>query len=179
VLNQILGSTLKETEGSVRQIYEHHGPIMKAISELGTPLPKILATIVGFVLSEDMLRVLENDPPDLGHLAALAEQTLRWSVDLDTRTLGFVATQRIEHLVEEWLRDPRDTKALERIESTLRLLSGLSLEIDLWKAQNVYFMIGRSEYDAIAQKAGEGDEKAGQWLERFSSLGDYLGVRIA
>lgn len=178
VLNQILDSTLEEIEASLRQIAEHHYSIMQAMREMQIPLSKALATPVEFILNTDLRKLLESEELDLDRLQNLVEEVKRWSFELDKTTLGFVASQKINTLMERLFQTPEDVSLLETIEAIFKILSALPLELDIWKAQNIYFSIGQQLYAEMGERAEKGDETAEKWVEHFNSLGNYLSVRI-
>jgi len=67
---------------------------------------------------------------------------------------------------------------LETVESTMRVLLSLELELDLQRAQNVFFTISRQVYPDMLKNADGGDIAAQKWVEHFRNLADYLGVCI-
>jgi hypothetical protein len=72
---------------------------------------------------------------------------------------------------------PENIHLMEKVISILELLAQLSLDLDLWKAQNTYFAMGRKIYPDIAAQAGK-DELAGRWVKLFDHLGEILQVNI-
>ena len=177
VLNQILEPILSEIEASSCQTYEQHYPIMQVMRDLRIPLPKALAAIAEFVLNTDIRKSLETEELDLEHLQNLVEEAKKWSFELDRTTLGFVASKRINSLMEKLSRTPEDVSLLERIETIFRTLSALSLELDLWKTQNIYFSISKQLNGGMGERGESGDETAKKWVEHFNNLQDYIYVR--
>jgi alpha-amylase/alpha-mannosidase (GH57 family) len=176
VLNKILESTLREIEASFRQIYERHYPVMQVMREMRIPLPKAFATATELIIGHDMSQELEREELDFEEIGRLVKEVKRWSLDLDRKSLGFVVTEKINSLMRELSHEPDRVALLETIENLLVNLSDLSLETDLWIAQNVYFSICKARYDAMEERASQGDEAAQTWLEHFNGLGEYLKV---
>ena len=79
--------------------------------------------------------------------------------------------------MEELSKKPQDLSLLENIEKLLQILSSLPLELNLWKAQNIYFSIGRQLCIKIQEKAKQGDKIAPKWLSHFNTIGSYLKVK--
>jgi hypothetical protein len=177
VLNQILEPILSEIEASSRQTYEQHYPIMQVMRDLRIPLPKALAAIAEFILNTDIRKSLETEELDLEPLQKLVEEAKKWSFELDKTTLGFVAGQRINSLMEKLSRTPEDVSLLETIETIFRILSALSLELDLWKSQNLCFSISKQLNGGMREGKERGDETAKKWVSHFNNLQDYLYVR--
>ena len=176
VLHKILESTLSEIEASFRQIYERHYLAMQATREMGIPLPKAFATATELILSTDIRHELHREELDLEEIQKLVEESKRWSLELDKKSLGFVASQRVNSLMQRLAEIPEDTTLLETIGDVLRVLSAIPLELDLWKAQNIYFSIGTQRQDEMEKRSDQGDSNAKKWIEHFNRLGEYLNV---
>jgi len=178
ILGRIVEGTLKDIETHFRQIYKHHYSLMQVMKERDTPLPKALATPLEFILNTDLRKLLENDELDFDQLQNLIEKVKRWPIELDKITVGFVASQRVNKLMGKLSQTPEDVLVLQNIEAILRILSTLPLELDMWKAQNVYFSIGKQLYGGMRERAEKEDNNAKKWIEHFNGLGHYLQVKI-
>jgi alpha-amylase/alpha-mannosidase (GH57 family) len=177
VLDQILDSTLKEVETSFRQIYERHYPVMQVMKEMRIPLPKAFATATELIIGTDIREELRSEELNFERIQKLIEETKRWALELDMKSLGFVASERITSIMEELLEAPEEVEHLEKLQELFGVLSAVPMELDLWKAQNTYFSIGEDHYQAIQHRASAGDENATKWVEHFKALGDYLHVK--
>jgi alpha-amylase/alpha-mannosidase (GH57 family) len=179
VMNQILESTLKGLESGFRQIYENQYPIMQAMKEMKIPLPKALASPADFILSTDLTRALKTEELDLETIRKLVEEFKKWSFTPDGEHLGFVATQRIDGLMEKLSRYPEDLSLLETIENVIFILRELPLDLDLWKSQNVFFSVTRTLYQKMKKKSDRGEAAAKKWIENIEKIGRYLQVKIS
>jgi alpha-amylase/alpha-mannosidase (GH57 family) len=177
VLDQILDSTLKEVAASFRQIYERHYPVMQVMKEMRIPLPKAFATATELIIGTDIREELRSEELDLERIEKLVEETKRWSLELDMKSLGFVASERIASIMEELSKAPEEVAHLQKLQDLFGVLSGLPMQLDLWKAQNTYFSIGEARFQTMQQRAGAGDENAREWIDHFKELGDYLHVK--
>ena len=93
ILNQVLGSTMDDIETSFRQIYDHHYPLMQIKNEISLPLPRMLMTVVEFVLNRDISAVLEAEEVDIKRFKQLVEEMKRWSFKRDQANFTFLASQ--------------------------------------------------------------------------------------
>lgn len=177
ILNQVLSSTMDDIETSFRQIYDHHYPLMQIKNDISLPLPRMLMTIVEFVLNRDISAALEAEDVDIKRFKQLVDEMKRWSFKRDQASFTFLASQRISILMNRLSGHPDNIHLMEKIISILELLGQLSLDLDLWKAQNTYFAMGRKIYPDIAAKAGT-DELAGRWVKLFEHLGEILQVNV-
>jgi len=176
VLDQILDSTLKEVETSFRQIYERHYPVMQVMREMRIPLPKAFASAAELIIGTDISQELQRDELDFEEIQKLVEETKKWSLELDRRSLGFVVSQRINSVMQQLSVTPDQVALLETIENIFRILSDVDMQLDPWEAQNIYFSIGKEHYDLMEERAAKGDHAAQRWLEHFNRLGESLHV---
>jgi len=177
ILNQVLSSTMDDIETSFRQIYDHHYPLMQIKNDISLPLPRMLMTVVEFVLNRDINAVLETEDVDIKRLKQLVEEMKRWSFKRDQTNFSFLSSQRISSLMTRLSEHTDNIHLMEKIIAVVELLGQLSPDLDLWKAQNIYFAKGRKIYPEIAAKAAS-DELAGRWVKLFEQLGEILQVNI-
>jgi len=79
--------------------------------------------------------------------------------------------------MEQLSKAPEEISLLETIENAFKVLNGLPLQLDLWKAQNIYFSLGKERCDEMEEKAAQGDQFARKWLDSFYRLGDSLHIK--
>src|SRR6185503_12752801 len=175
--SSILKSTLSEVEGSFRRIFDHQYPVMQAMKEQQTPIPKALLTTAEFTINADLRRAIENQEEYSGKIEDLIREVMRWQFEVDKTTLGFVASLKVRTLMEKFDETPEDSSPLENIEALLKALEPLALPYNLWKAQNLLFFMGKGLPAPLRPLAEGGDENAAIWIERFDSLSNYLKVR--
>jgi alpha-amylase/alpha-mannosidase (GH57 family) len=176
VLSQILDSTLKEVEASFRQIYERHYPVMQVMKEMRIPLPKAFESATELIVGTDIRKELQKEELDFDRIEKLVQEAKKWGLELGEKNLGFVASQRINSLMEQLSKAPEEISLLETIEIAFKVLSALPLQLDLWKAQNIYFALGKEWYDEMEERAAGGDEASKEWIDHFKRLGDNLHV---
>jgi alpha-amylase/alpha-mannosidase (GH57 family) len=178
ILNGLLESTWEEIESSFRHIYEHNYAIMAMIRNMNMPLPKALSAPAEFILNEDICTAIQADRIDLNRLRDLAEEAERLSLALDRERLSFEGSHKINNMASIWESTPEDTELLWSIEKGLEILRGLTPEMDLQHAQNVFFTIARHKYPEMRRRAAAADQKAASWVEHFGHLAQRLGLAI-
>ncbi len=180
VFNKIMENTLSDIEFSFRQIYENHYPLMQAMKETGTPLPKPLLTAVEFIINNDFKRMLEDTGTiDIEKLLKLSNEAKNWSIELNRPELSYTASQKINYLMEIFKEQPEITELMEEINTSLQALRELSFDLNLWKAQNILFYIAKNGLNKIKdQIENEGGDYA-KWIELFNDLEKNLQVRIS
>ena len=180
VFNKIMENTLTDIEFSFRQIYENHYPLMQAMKETGTPLPKPLLTAVESIINTDFKRMLEDRGTiDIEKLLKLSNEAKKWSIELNRPELSYTASQKINYLMEIFKEQPEITELMEEINTSLQALRELSLDLNLWKAQNILFYIAKNGLNKIkGQIENEGGDYE-KWIELFNDLEKNLQVRIS
>ncbi len=179
VFNHILESTLEEMEVYFRQIYENQYPIMTAMGNMRSALPKPLKTAAEFTLNNEVRRIIDSDEDmDLNRLERITDEVKRLSIELDKLQLGLVATQKINDLVNQFKIDPENLELLGSVEEAVSVLSRMPLELDFWNSQNEMFWIAKTYYDNKHVDADSGDSDAKAWLDLFDKLADSLKVKV-
>ena len=182
ILNQLLDTTWLEIEASFRHIYEHNYAIMQAMRGMNIPLPKALAAPAEFILNEAICKIIRDEREEhanlLEHLQILADEATRFSLQLDKPTIQFEASRKINRLMTQLKETPENSKLLEIIEATVRILLSIVTELNLQPAQNVFFDISKKTYPEMSKKVQAGDQTAKKWVEHFMKLARYLGVKI-
>jgi hypothetical protein len=172
VFNKLMEETMNNMEISFRQIYENHYPMMLAMLESETPLPKALTTAVEFVLNTDIKIMLDNpEPLDHDKLQKISDEAQKWNVELDKKLLGYSASKRINILMDKLKENPENIDLLIELNILLRELKKLNLHLDLWKAQNDLFLYSK---DHLNKSNGRTEE----WFSQFSELEKHLAVSV-
>jgi hypothetical protein len=180
VFNRIMKSTLIETEFYFRQIYEDHYSIINAMMVTQTPLPGPVITAVEFIINSDIKKILmDNGKIDMDHLVHLAEEANRLSVNLDKKSIGYAGSKRINLLMKQLGDNPTDLELMKEIVSSLQAVSSLGLDLDIWKAQNILFLISRAHLKKMKTKGEKGDKNARKWLTHLYDMEKFLQVKIS
>jgi len=172
ILSQIIDSTIGEAEAMYRQVYEHHAPFMRFLSELHMPPPPILRTTAEFVLGTAVQRALTDQELDLDRIRMLLDAARHDGVNLDISCLESALRQRLNTEVEQWARKPGDPEGLEMVEALVSLTRVPPLEVDLWKSQNAYYQLVEALSGANQTRMSDA------WLDHFRGLGEWLGVAV-
>jgi alpha-amylase/alpha-mannosidase (GH57 family) len=176
VLEQIMAQTLDEVEDRFRQIYEDNFTLMRFLREIGVPIPKALAMPVEQLLVARFRRLLESGQLHPNQLRALAEEVEKLDTPLDDPILSVAACRLIEDKLEKLAHGPQNLALLLSLDETLEVLGSLPLELNLWRAQNLYWrtyreLAGDRDLEEAAAELGK------EWLAAFTAIGRRLGVR--
>ncbi|MGM0574126.1 MAG: DUF3536 domain-containing protein [Myxococcota bacterium] len=178
VVDHILTSTLEEAEATYRQLYHHRAPLMRFLAHLGIPQPRSLQAAAEIVLNHDMRHLVESEVPDPEALQALMSEADESGVRLDQPGLAFAVRKNLERVARCFVEDPARITLLEVFRTLVDLAHTLPGEVDLREPQNVCFDIVQSLYPGWRERAEEGDEAAGEWVEAMNRLSEALGVAV-
>ena len=180
VLDQILRSTLDGIEASFRDVYEKNYPLMSFLQSIQMPLPTALSVASEYTVNLDLIKAFGEEELNTEKLQGLINEVKKWSFKVDHGgTLGFVAASWINSLMQKAEQRPDEMSILEKVENVLNSLSSLSVELDLWKAQNEYFSIKKKLWGVMQGRAEKGDGLAKRWVEVFHELGSRLHVKVS
>jgi alpha-amylase/alpha-mannosidase (GH57 family) len=177
IMDQVLLSTYEDIEASYRQIYDNSYTMMNFFHSLGLRLPKSFSVAAEYIINRDIKRIFEAGI-DMEKLRNLMEDIKKWSIKIDEAMINYVVSTWIDRNMERLFQKPEDTALLDKIDSILEVLKPLSLSLNLWNAQNVYFSIGKRYFPSMSEKSLKHDELAVRWVDGFLKLGKYLHVKI-
>jgi len=177
VLDQILESTLKDVDSSLRQINERYYPIVQVIRQFKKTLPQALAKIFSATINTDIIRILHNEPINFEELEHIVTEIKELSLDIDKMTLEYLIRRKVNQLMAAFEHNQSNAEVLEAVVKLLAIFEPLSLGIDFWKAQNIYYATGKKIVQKIKNDAQNGNIPAQEWLKLFNQLGDNFKVR--
>ncbi|NJP05288.1 MAG: DUF3536 domain-containing protein [Chloroflexaceae bacterium] len=177
ILEIVLNSTLAEAEMAYRSIYDRHVPLMRFLSELGTPTPRAFRTAAEFAINSYLKRAFEDDDPDIERIKILFEEAQTEQIILDTATISFKLGQCIERMMQRFAHNHHDLYLLEKLAATAGLVRTLSFDVDIWTSQNIFYDMLQSVYPRFRERAEHHDGMAQAWVHHFSVLGQNVQVR--
>ncbi|MBZ0165981.1 MAG: DUF3536 domain-containing protein, partial [Candidatus Omnitrophica bacterium] len=176
IFNEITGAALDDIEAHFRQIYTHYYPLMQAQQQLQIPLPKALSTSVEFILTKDLSALLEEEKLKIRAVKKIVDEVNRFSFQIDQESIRFIASRRINVLMERFKANPTNLKTLQALEAFLRVLHPLDLTLSLWLVQDDYFKIARR---LKTERKVDGEllrDLPPKWHETFKNVGEYLKI---
>jgi alpha-amylase/alpha-mannosidase (GH57 family) len=178
ILDKILESTLTEAETAYRELYRHHAPLMRFMSDLGLPLPEAFKTTAEYVLNTDLRRTLTRDRLDMQRVRDLLQEVQSAKVDLDIKGVAFAMERSMERVARQLLAQPDDETLLGMLEALATTARALSFDVDVWQVQNIYFDLMKQHYPRFRELAADGDARATQWVGSFTRLGEQLAISV-
>ncbi|MCK5241903.1 DUF3536 domain-containing protein [bacterium] len=176
ILHMIIQTAMEEAEVYYRHIYENHYPVIQIMRKKHLVLPKILSTTVELVLNTELAKILKGDVIDIDQLSSLVNEMKRWNFKRDKTTLQYNASQAITRMMQKFAQDPLNLETLDTVVCALLTLRSLQLNMNIWKAQNLYYEVDKAHYTAMQEKAETNDLIAKKWTTLLERLGTALRV---
>jgi alpha-amylase/alpha-mannosidase (GH57 family) len=171
IVRLILNSTLSDIENSLTTIYQDHASLLHYLSHAGLPKPPALTLAAGFAINAGLRRVLEIDPVDVAQLRSFLALAKSDQVPLESAALSYIADQRMKRAMVELQMSSGSLEMLDRALVLARTLAELPFDLNLWKAQNVWYEILRTSGYALAALTAEDRPR---WEKDFNELGKCL-----
>jgi hypothetical protein len=178
ILSQILSTVHDDVRNSYRVITDRYAPLLRFLADLSAPIPPALQAAFESVLNGDLRSQFDSDAVDPERVRCLLHEARQSRVPLDVDTLGYAMKGQMERRADELARAPEDLPALNRFLAAAELLPELPMETNLWRPQNLYWVLQGSALPALQKRARSGEQDAAQWVESFWRLGEKLGFRI-
>jgi len=151
---------------------------MRFLTDLGNPLPGALHAAAEFILNTDLARAVSGESLNMERVLELIQEAKSWEIDLDCEGLAFLFKQTLERLMQRFVFTPEDDSLLNDILVTVEAIPTLPFEVNVWKVQNMFYEVLSKNHPALQQRADEGDEKVGEWIGMFRTLGDRLMMQL-
>ena len=96
------------------------------------------------------------------------------SFALDQEEIKLAAKVRAQALMNGLASHPNDLDFLCYLADFLEAVRELPFPIDLWEAQNIYYVLERAVLPEVKARADAGQEEAVKWMKEFQSVGTSL-----
>ncbi|MFC1590246.1 DUF3536 domain-containing protein [Candidatus Omnitrophota bacterium] len=178
IINEVLSEAVEDAESSLRRIYERHEAAFHSVELFKVPLPSCFSHLVGLMVNAEMCAALDKETVDLKDLTRIVQEITRWSITVDKKTVQFLAGKKIDEMVRQWSLAPKDPVVLGGIIDFMNILSGLGIDLNLWRCQNAFFFFGKWHLSEMKAAAEKNDANASRWVQLFRALGDLLKAKI-
>lgn len=175
IFKLLLQNTLEEAEASFRQLHERYDPLMRFHARLGIPIPKVLQTAAEFDLNTQLRHLLEDEPLNIAEVEARLREAQDERVQLDETTL-MAFEQAVNRIATRFRERPDELDHLEDYEAIVSTVRETNLNINMRRAENIYYELMHSVRPAVVAITGNGAAAANRWLELFDALGQRLAM---
>ena len=180
VIRMILKEKYEQVEDLFRTIYEGSYWVMTFLKSINNPVPKPFYSATEATINLGLWKIF-NGEFDIEKLAHVVKEAGAWPISIDREGLQLWAGQWIDEEMRRLAKKPQDPESvllIEKIKDALQVLGTLSLNLDLWRTQNIYFRIRGVAFDTTRGRAETGDYEARRWILAFNDLGNQLGIKV-
>jgi hypothetical protein len=129
-------------------------------------------------LNRQLRDALSDEHMARERIEALLREASEMGIPLDTATLEFVVRRQAEIRARDFWKNPRDVRALEALDTSVRIARSLPFKVNLWQVQNLFAQRLDGTFDAIRAEANKGDEASRQWITSMTDLAKSLDLRV-
>lgn len=177
VMQPLLTERMRGPEAMYRLIYETSYPTLKLMHEMRVPPPEILIRTLEYVLNRELEELLSGKGIDAGKWEHILGELAAWGLDVDSDTLAFSATRRLERSLTSLSGLPGERHLLRTLVSELTLFSEVPLTLNMYTLQNHYFRLAHDQY-LKKKKAASAEYEEREWVVWFEKLQPLIGVRL-
>ncbi|MCL4436542.1 MAG: DUF3536 domain-containing protein [Thaumarchaeota archaeon] len=178
IIRYILQTTLKDLEPSYHKIFESRYQIMRFLNDVGMDQPKVLTAAAEVTVSSEIRDILSSKEMDLNRLEKMIKDAKRFSIKVDGASVGLEASSRIVSELGKMIDAPEDVVRLEQVGRLVGLMNELPVHMDLWRAQNIFYLLAKQHYQQIKAKSSMADEESIRWIAAFKRLSEYLKIKV-
>jgi hypothetical protein len=171
VLEMITRKSLEELEYSLRRVYNHDYPLLVALDNNDVPIPNAYRTSFEYILNADLLKWFNNERINTKELERIFGELEKWKLKIeDPDKVARLAGERVYQELRTISNERHSIKRIERLNRMFPLLRKFNLNPNLYKSQNLYFLISRQNV--------QNDGHSPEWIEQFNLLGDNLSLKL-
>lgn len=89
-----------------------------------------------------------------------------------------MASKRINKMAQKLAEDPMNTSLMNEMADDLISLHGIGLDLNMWKAQNILFLVGQDHLHPMKSKARKGTQYAQKWMGNFKKLEQEMQIKL-
>ena len=176
IMTRMLHTVIDTVVDQFHTMYAEHATLMRFLQRMAVPLPPELQAVAALAVQAD-IRVLLSEPvPNTAELRRLVDTAQQAGVELDTATVGYLATQALYRMAAQLLATPASVNAMTQLRDFIDEMR--TFDVELWMAQNTYNVVWQRDYRAMCAAANSGDVTARTWVDEFRRLGIQLNMAI-
>ncbi|MDR1397434.1 MAG: DUF3536 domain-containing protein [Desulfarculales bacterium] len=141
----LLGNVINRYRQSVAEVYSEGQEAMHMLREINLPLPNIFSSLAEAIIADQAMNILQNITPSMplpSILNRLAMQARALGIKINDPHLKRMLESILERESKYLYSEPGHYQShLERLNSLLTLAQAFSIEADLWRVQNNFYLM--------------------------------------
>jgi alpha-amylase/alpha-mannosidase (GH57 family) len=189
VLRTILDASIEDARTTFRRVYRARAALMRYLTEIDARIPVVFLRAAEVTLNDDLRRAFADDELDSERVATLLADAEAWGIELDTEGLALALSTTIERLTNQAARALQEPTLFDhfgheeraffaRGQAVIEMTRTLPFEVDLWRAQNLYFATLQRVIGDLDGRTQSGDATAADWAREVRALGVALGFAV-
>jgi len=176
ILRLMTDKTLSDFDYQYLKLFENSRSLMGILRDTNTPVPRKFLTTAEIALNLELRKSFTMERFDLDGVRRILAEMRDWNVSMDSVDLEFLVRRKIERMMEVFRGKPENLDPLEELCRLLVFVAEIPLELNYWKAQNIWFEIAEADYPLFFACSNAGDESCVRWVGEFGKLGELLGI---
>jgi hypothetical protein len=169
--SNLLHNIIDQYRQSLAEIYGESQDTMRMFREINLPIPKIFSTLAKAVITDQAIEIIQNinaSTPIPASLSRLAMQARALGIKINDPYLE----RMVESLLEKesrylHIRSKDYQRHLERLDNLLSFVGAFSMQANLWRVQNNFYLLTRMLGGACTQDVIDMSKRLGFSAEIF------------
>lgn len=176
VLSLIAERLLEKLENRYREMYDESKTLMGLLHASNVPVPGVLLNTAELVLKAELKKAFLTQVVDEAAIQEVTANVKKFAIPIESLELEFAARKTIERMVDEFCQDPSHPGHLAELERFIELIQSISLNVNLWQVQNVFFRVAHEKYQQLI--TAQESECDSTWSNRFRHVGEMLSFNM-
>jgi hypothetical protein len=178
VLSAILDAAVTDVEASARRLYDQYAPLLQFLETPEHPLSGGLRLAGEVTYNSELRKALDPSDPDLDMVEEILAKSEKWNVNIIRAAIPYQMEGAATAIAEELLETADGRASMARLERLVEVARRNSFDVNLWRAQNAFYLFLQRCFAEHALAAAGGDTTAAAWVEQAQRLGAALRVRV-
>ena len=175
ISSRILKEAVVELQKTQNRIIARNYKIINYFHSNALTIPKSIFDVVENTISEKLKDIFLQEEIDTLQLKKYLKRAKKFSVSLNPEELQLTASRKIHDLLYKLYKEDR-MDLVDNILETLEILFNSSFDLNVAKAQNLYYRIWKEKYSQPEMVYYNGEERK---KDLFLKVGNYLRMSLA
>jgi alpha-amylase/alpha-mannosidase (GH57 family) len=180
VVYRLLHGPISQAIDTMRRLYDENAGLMRFLTALSVPLPKVLKTMTQFVLTDKLVQAFQDDSRSSDELRACFEEARRWEFELETEELDHAVKCALDRVSGKLEENPNDIAHLARLVAVAEVAFALPLHTNIWRTQTTFYRIVKNNFPIFQARADSESSPAEvtEWIRLCTQAAASLHVRL-
>jgi alpha-amylase/alpha-mannosidase (GH57 family) len=171
VFDLITYQSMRDLENSLRRIYNRDYPLVMALANNDAPIPNAYRTTFEYILNADLTRSFLSERINIRQIERITNELVQWRLKIEDKDhLERLVGESIIRELRRFSQEGNIYTRIERLNRLFPMLRMLDLSPNLYKSQNMYFEISKTNPSYVGRSP--------EWIKEFTLLGENLSVKI-